>query len=83
MQQELPTIQGQDHAALARFAKAQELEARKKFDVTRSVKGGVPSKAAAGSPWARTWKMVDGRKDATARPAAKGYKDQYLKDGLV
>ena len=71
------------HGGLVSFAKGRELSVWAKFEVSKLGKEGALSKSVVHTCWALTWKMVEGEKDAKARPAARGRHAPDLKGGLV
>ena len=68
--QKFPHTGKQEHASLIRA-----INMWHKFDVFMPTREGAPSRTAAHSRLAPTWKTVDRRKHAKSRLVAKGYED--------
>ena len=71
------------HADALLLARVEELEAWEQSKVFSPVKIGAQAEDLVDTPWALTWKEVDGVKTAKARLVAKGFQDPDLREESV
>ena len=79
--QELSPKEEERHAELVQAAKLRELGAWAKCDVCGPRRRGNVSNHIVQTRWALTWRAVDGKETAKARPVSKGCQDPDLMEG--